>query len=283
MLCRGCFFDCVETEVHTTIVQNRLFKPGERIAIGASGGKDSTVLIHLLHTLNARYSYGIELILLSVDEGIVGYRDDSLKTVHQNQETYGLPLHIVSYAELYGCTMDQVVAKIGKKHNCTYCGVFRRQALDRGARTLGASKIATGHNADDIAETVLLNLLRGDHFRLGKCTEIMTGEEGDLPRCKPLKYLYEKEIVLYAHFKELIYFSTECIYSPEAYRGFAREFLKDLERVQSSSIIDLIHSGEVLTVEGKTPVKRTCERCGAISSQAVCKACILLETLNALP
>lgn len=50
--------------------------------------------------------------------------------------------------------MDRVVEKIGKKGNCTYCGVFRRQSLEKGAILMSASKLATGHNADDAAETV---------------------------------------------------------------------------------------------------------------------------------
>ena len=97
-----------------------------------------------------------------MDEGISGYRDDSLETVKRNEQQYNVPLKIVSYKDLYGWTMDDIVRNIGKKNNCTFCGVFRRQALDRGAMLINANKIATGHNADDIAETVLLNLLRGD-------------------------------------------------------------------------------------------------------------------------
>ena len=99
-----------------------------------------------------------------------------------------------------------------------------------------ADKILTGHNADDIAETVYMNILRGDFFRLGKCVDIVTGgvdrkdDDEGLPRAKPFNYTYEKEIVMYAHFKKLDYFTTECIYAPGAYRGYVRELIKDLEK-----------------------------------------------------
>jgi len=84
-------------------------------------------------------------------------------------------LKILSYKDIYGWTMDEIVKVIGLTGNCTFCGVFRRQALDRGAKMLGVNKICTGHNADDIAETVLMNILRGDFFRLSKCVDIVSG------------------------------------------------------------------------------------------------------------
>ena len=156
-LCKPCFLHVFEAEIHHTITTNNLFQRGEKIAIGASGGKDSTVLASVLKTLNARHDYGLELRLLSIDEGIRGYRDDSLETVKRNARQYDMPLTILGYEELYGWTMDQVVEQVGKKGNCTYCGVFRRQALDRGAARLGVRHVVTGHNADDVAETVLMN------------------------------------------------------------------------------------------------------------------------------
>jgi len=262
--------------------------------------------------------------------------------------------------------MDQVVAQIGKKGNCTYCGVFRRQALDRGAAKLDIKHVVTGHNADDVAETVMMNLLRGDLPRLARTTSIVTSSvASEIKRSKPLKYAYEKEIVLYAHHKKLDYFTTECIYSPEAFRGSARALIKDLEKIRPSSILDIVKSGEdmaalvppevnaaascadgeeattgcgssagrsgggemaevekqlaenevaadleievKLPANGKSPVTRSsqstdspsihdknrrsrrkvvkqvmgrCERCGYLSSQSICKACMLLEGLN---
>ncbi|XP_017755356.1 PREDICTED: cytoplasmic tRNA 2-thiolation protein 1-like [Eufriesea mexicana] len=278
-LCKECFFFAFESEIHNTIIQGKLFRSGDKVAIGASGGKDSTVLAYVLKTLNERYQYGIELFLLSIDEGITGYRDDSLKTVQQNKDDYGLPLKILSYKELYGWTMDEIVSEIGRKNNCTFCGVFRRQALDRGAALLAVDCIATGHNADDIAETVLMNILRGDIARLQRCTSIITAGADCIKRCKPLKYAYEKEIVMYAYFKQLVYFSTECVFAPNAYRGHARTFLKDLEKIRPSSILDIIHSGETLQLKEsiKLPERRNCSRCGFVSSQEICKACIMLE------
>ncbi|RDL39467.1 Cytoplasmic tRNA 2-thiolation protein 1 [Venustampulla echinocandica] len=244
-LCKECFIAVFEAEIHHTITSTSLFAPGDRIAIGASGGKDSTVLASVLKTLNERYNYGLELVLLSIDEGIKGYRDDSLETVKRNAVQYDMALKIVGYDELYGWTMDQVVETIGKKGNCTYCGVFRRQALDRGAKMLGIKHVVTGHNADDVAETILMNLLRGDLPRLARTTSIVTGDAtSDVRRSKPLKYAYEKEIVLYAHHKKLDYFSTECLYSPEAFRGSARSLIKNLERVRPTAILDVVRSGE---------------------------------------
>ena len=87
---------------------------------------------------------------------------------------------------------------------------------------------------------------------------------------------------MYAYFKKLDYFSTECIYAPNAYRGFAREFLKELEKVRPSAIIDIIHAGEQfqLREDTKKTLLTTCTRCGYISSNKLCKACVLLEGLN---
>jgi len=96
-LCKECFLEAFENEVHHTITSGKLFHPGQVVAIGASGGKDSTVLAYVMKHLNEKHDYKLNLMLLSIDEGITGYRDDSLDTVKQNKEDYQLPLKILSY------------------------------------------------------------------------------------------------------------------------------------------------------------------------------------------
>uniref|UniRef100_A0A1B6IR92 Uncharacterized protein n=1 Tax=Homalodisca liturata TaxID=320908 RepID=A0A1B6IR92_9HEMI len=198
-MCKECFFWAFETEIHQTILEGKLFQKGQTVAIAASGGKDSTVLAYVMKLLNKKHDYGLKLVLLSVDEGITGYRDDSLDTVKQNRDDYEMPLKILSYEELYGWTMDKIVAQIGRKNNCTFCGVFRRQALDRGAALLGVDAVATGHNADDLAETVLMNILRGDIARLQRCTAIITSVFLRLMRTEDMQGYFLKTWRKYDH------------------------------------------------------------------------------------
>lgn len=322
LLCKNCFFKQIEDQVHETIISEKMFSPGEIVVSGASGGKDSTVLLHLLTLLNVRHSYNLDIRLLSIDEGIRGYREDSIRTVMDNATTYQLPLHILSYSDLFGWTMDEVVEQVGVRNSCTYCGVLRRQALERGAVQIGATVIATGHNADDNAETILMNILRADIPRLlqptgvlinhvnsnnnviraggkrkGKeeesstssgtsppyhdvaaaeepsllidpthsishslssCSSVAGGGSILLPppalrRVKPLKHLYQKDIVLYARHKNLLYFSTECTYAHEAFRGTVRNLLKRLEVLYPQCIAQIAHSGNMLPMATRPP------------------------------
>ena len=112
---------------------------------------DSTVLAYVMKTLNERDQYGLNLFLLSIDEGITGYLDRPSSGINNNTTCLSRSSPMTSY------TGGQWIAsspRLEKKNNCTFCGVFRRQALDA---SLGVDHIVTGHNADDMAETVLTN------------------------------------------------------------------------------------------------------------------------------
>ncbi|OIR58078.1 MAG: ATP-binding domain-containing protein 3 [Amphiamblys sp. WSBS2006] len=280
-LCRDCFFASLEEEVHATIQKNNMFpKKHTRVAIGASGGKDSTALVHILSSLNKKHGYGLDLHLLSIDEGISPYRDDSLKTVRENSETYSLPLTVLSYKELFGWTLDEIVQKTGPKQSCMYCGALRRQALDRGASLIGAEILVTGHNADDIAETLLLNFIRGDIRRLHTCGASATlGSSEIVPRAKPFKYTTQKEIVLYAYLKKLDYFSTECSYATDSARGDVRTLIQKLNTLDLQTVHNTVVSAERIFVPEKDK-RRKCGKCNAVSAGELCHVCALIDGLS---
>ncbi|XP_057286899.1 cytoplasmic tRNA 2-thiolation protein 1 [Pezoporus wallicus] len=279
-LCRDCFVLRFEAEFLGSITpvpgsRVPVPAPGSTVAVAASGGKDSTVLSHLLQRFGLRL--GLRLALVSVDEGIAGYREAALAAVREGRG--GAPLLVLSHRDVFGWSVDELGAALGAGSRCTFCGVLRRQALERAARLLGADWIATGHNADDIAETLLMNFLRGDVARLRR-----TASEGAVPRCKPLRHACEKEIVLYAHFRRLRYVSTECAYAARAFRGHARALLKGLEAARAAAVPALGHSGRRLPVAGDARAPRrplcACARCGFASSQGLCKACVLQGALQ---
>ncbi|KAJ3438185.1 cytoplasmic tRNA 2-thiolation protein [Anaeramoeba flamelloides] len=282
-VCKECFFYIVEDSVHRAIVDHKLFTKGDILAVGASGGKDSTTLIHILHVLNEKYDYGADLHMVSIDEGIKGYRDESLDAVRRNQKKYGWPLTIVSFKDLFGYSLDTIVSLLGHRKTCTHCGIFRRQALDVGAKKISATKIVLGHNANDYAETTLLNLIRGDLSRLKRGSTIITDSGYGPARIKPFKYVYQEEIVKYAFLKKLDYHSVECPYAINAQRGLPRVYLNQLDRVASWSVLGFIKSNEQLQINEKKKKKliaKKCIKCGFLTSQKLCQACVLRQTLE---
>lgn len=289
-VCKNCFFSLFEDDIHNTITSSKMFTKGMTVGIGISGGKDSTVLAFVLDKLNKQYDYRLNLVLLCVDEGIEGYRDYSIDTVHENAKDLKLSLKIVSFEDMFKTNMDRIVKKVGTKNNCTYCGIFRRQALEEAARNFKVDIIVTGHNADDMAETVILNLLRGDFNRLVRCTQAVTNKQIiqedfclSLPRAKPFKYTYQKEIVLYAFHKKLNYFSTECTYAPESSRGYVRNFLKEIEKIDSRIILKIIKSGDEIQKNNENAINVfSCLKCThpTSSKNKICKGCSLIELLK---
>lgn len=288
-LCRECFAFALEEEVYTTCQRFELIKSGDIVAIGVSGGKDSTVLLHVLHTINQRHNMGFQIQLLCIDEGISGYRDNALETVKFNAEKYQLPLLILSFTDLFGWTLNEIFHATQTKETCTYCGIFRRRALDIGAQKVNATKVAVGHNADDISETVLLNVLRGDVTRFGRSVDIKTdGIDNKLagssiaPRIKPFALTNQKEIVFYSHFLDLKYYAVECPYAIQAFRRFPRQYLVEKQQ-KDPGLMRRIIEGAIL-YQNQTPSAEVdiqyCNKCGAPSNHDICMACRLLEKLD---
>ncbi|CCF75941.1 cytoplasmic tRNA 2-thiolation protein 1 [Babesia microti strain RI] len=283
--CKECFLDNFVSEIHETIVQYDMINNNDRVCVGVSGGKDSSVLIDILYNIKVTYGYSWQLFLLAIDEGIKGYRDDSLAVVQHIKDKYNLPLEVLSFKHSFGRDMDEIVIKTGSKNNCTVCGVYRRNLLNQGGKFIQANKICTGHNADDVAETLLLNLFRGDSLKLVQQSSLLNNVDG-ITRIKPLFKCAQKEIVLYARYANIEYFSTECKYLKDAYRGKMRDFINRLQITNPRLVINLVNSslqyGSSKSIESvEIDANRSkCENCGSLADGRLCKMCQITEKLN---
>ena len=171
-LCAAHFIEDAGARVLAAMKHECMVSPGDRVAVGLSGGKDSTALLLLLHRFLP--TLGATLVAVTIDEGIAGYREETLKAARDLTTEIGIEHVIVTFADLFGADLDAIL--VGREsQGCTVCGVLRRRALAEAVKQVGATKLATGHNLDDEAQSVLMNVLRGDLPRLRQDTS--TGQD----------------------------------------------------------------------------------------------------------
>ncbi|MBP1986442.1 tRNA 2-thiolation protein NcsA [Halolamina salifodinae] len=269
----------------------------ETWVIGLSGGKDSVVLTEILADTFGK-DPRVELVALSIHEGIEGYRDESLAASEELTADLEIAHEVVGYEEEFGVRMDDVVEDDPENMApCAYCGVFRRDLLEDYAEQLGADKLLTGHNLDDEAQTALMNFLEGDVKQVAKHFDASIGgfedrEESDsfVPRAKPLRDIPEKEVALYAHLNDLPAHITECPHASEAYRGEIQELLLKLEENHPGTRHSIMAGYEELASlaadsyddDGNGKDLGECERCGSTTSGDVCRKCRLLASMEAV-
>ena len=285
-LCGACLVQTTSDRVRRTINRHKMLEDEDRIAVAISGGKDSAVLLDILHRIESNFPKS-EIIPVTIDEGIHGYRNEALEAARVLTKSLDLHLEVLSFRDLIGHSLDEIVEMRNEKSlgACSYCGVFRRRALNAAAQQLEADVIATGHNLDDEAQTVLMNIMRGDSRRISRTNVPRRGSiEGLVPRIKPVSEISERDIVAYAHHLELVYHDAPCPYAGEAYRNDLRLFLNDMEHKRPGTLLAVLTSAETMTAafldSPSTWKPMTCERCNMPSSNKLCKACEMLEELG---
>jgi len=279
-LCQEHFISYFEAKVQETLLSAGMIAKKERIAVAVSGGKDSAALLFCLHRILSGQE--VELVAITVDEGIAGYRDDTIQAAQTIARQLGVEQHMVSFRKEYGQSLDRMV--VGKRvAPCTYCGVFRKHALNRAARNLGADKIATGHNLDDEAQTVMMNYLKGDLERLMRLRP-RRAQKGLVPRIKPLRMIPEKEIALYCMVNGIFFQSRECPYASLSLRAEVRDMMNVLESQSPGTKLSLVGGFEKLAerIQGDWAQMdlAVCRKCGEPCVGESCKACQLLEEIT---
>ncbi|MFZ3059672.1 MAG: TIGR00269 family protein [Candidatus Methanoperedens sp.] len=274
-LCKVHFIEDVERKIKRDIRKFKMVKRDDRIAVALSGGKDSIALLYILHKI-FKNRPDIELLAITIDEGISGYRENTIKHAEKLTGELGIPLKVSSFGDGFGITLDELTGK--KEHAaCTLCGVLRKNLLNKAARELSATKLAIGHNLDDESQTILMNYLRGDVDRIKRMLPDAI-QPGMVLRIKPLRSIPEKEVALYGFLNDLPVSTDECPYSGEALRNEIREIINNYEVKHPGTKYSLLRGFEaiskVLNPLGTQVLQ--CEKCGEPSSETICKTCRLL-------
>ena len=266
------------------------------ILVAVSGGKDSAVLLTMVNDIIGKRR-DVEIISGCVDEGIDGYRSPSLEMARELSESLGVKFVSLSYEEMGFERMDEVVRRMpamGELHDeadglmpCSYCGVFRRQSLNALAQKTNADVMALGHNLDDMAQSILMNLQKGEierSVRLAPHTS--TPIDGIVPRIVPLRWIPEQEIHAQAISRGLPFHHGECPHAPGAQRQQSRAVIAQLEALTPGARHGLLHSLDNIREihrdaypDSKQEVVE-CSECGEITSRLVCQSCTMKKWLS---
>ncbi|UCE74698.1 MAG: TIGR00269 family protein [Methanomassiliicoccales archaeon] len=284
-LCKFHLIEFFEKRVKKEMRKQSRLGKNEVVALAVSGGKDSIVMMHILQDILGKRK-DLEFQAITVDEGIGGYRPGSIKYAAKNCQALGIEQHIISFQDIVNITMDEITKLPIKTTPCSYCGVFRRKALNVKAKELGATKLATGLNLDDTAQSILMNLLRGDVAKLARLGPHSRVQEGLVPRIQPLRLIPEKESYLYGMLKDIEFYDGECPYSNRALRGKYRDIINDLEKDTPGTRHALLQSYDSIAdalMKSFPPAKLLkCQQCGEPTLNTVCKSCSMVKDLKGM-
>ena len=282
-LCSEHFMKFVEKRVKKEIRRQVNIHSGDVIAVAVSGGKDSMVTLHHLHSVLGERR-DIEIQCITIDEGIKGYRPKSIDLVKKFCADRGIKYNQASFSKMFGMTMDKIAPLSEDSSPCTYCGVFRRNAMNDVARKIGATYLATGLNLDDTAQSIMMNFTRGDVERLVRLGPHKKVQPGLIPRIQPLRMIPEKESLLYAIVAGIPFHNGTCPYSDEALRNQFRYVIDELETRSPGTRHSIISSYDQMLpmlAAGFKPAKLNKCGCGEPTLGKECKACELKDILNA--
>lgn len=283
-LCQECFIQFTQERVFRTIRKYRLIEKGDTVLLGLSGGKDSVMLLEILNKLRERRI--INLVALTIDEGIPGYREAGIEIAKKNTKKYGIKHKIVTFQETLGTTLSNIMEDrefTDFKGACTYCGVFRRRILNQIARSEGATKIATGHNLDDETQSILMNYLEGNIENLIRIGPISKASSDIfIPKIKPLREIPEREVGLYVVARDLPVHFASCPYAVDSFRMEVGTFIKQISRDRPTLMYSTLRGFEKIKnalQKEHRPSKnlKLCRICKEPATGELCKGCTFLN------
>ena len=208
-----------------------LIQPYDKIAVGLSGGKDSTVMLYALSVLQKTLPIPFELQGISLD---VGWNND-YQIIGQYCQQLGVPFHLEQ------TNIGRIVYEERKETNpCSLCANMRRGAINHTAKALGCNKVALGHHLDDALETFLMSLVfEGRMHTFSPRTYL---SRADITVIRPMIYVYEKDIITAARQLELPVVPNNCPADGITKRHSMKEELSRLEAMNSTVRERMLHA-----------------------------------------
>lgn len=268
--CRDCFVRHVREQVKRAIAAFDMFTPEDRILVAVSGGKDSLALWEVLLEL------GYEAAGLYVGLGIGAYSSGSAELVRAFAEQRHARLIEVDLEAEFGFDIP-TAGRRGSRSSCSVCGLSKRYVFNRAAAERGFDVIATGHNLDDEAATLLGNTLRWQTEYIARQFPVLPAEDGFVRKVKPLHRLSELETAAYAFLQGIDYVVEEC---PLVAGNTQLRYKEAMNALEASSpgtkaqfFLNYLERGAPLFAHEDEAELRPCERCGQQTTGRFCAFC----------
>ncbi len=176
-----------------------LVKPGDKVCVCISGGKDSMLMAKLFQELKRHSDFEFEVKFLVMNPG---YNEHNLNHIKMNLDLLNIPATIID-------TNIFEIANSQEKSPCYLCAKMRRGALYKLASNLGCNKIALGHHFDDVIETTLMNMLNAGSFQT-MLPKLHSDNNEGMELIRPLYLIREKDIKAWAKYNDLRFIMCAC-------------------------------------------------------------------------
>ena len=176
-----------------------LVKPGDKIAVCISGGKDSMLMAKCFQELKLHNKFEFEVKFLVMDPG---YSEANRKVIEENAKSLNIPITI------FESDIFESVFTV-EKSPCYLCARMRRGHLYHFAQELGCNKIALGHHYDDVLETILMGMLYGAQVQTMMPKLHSTNFEG-MELIRPLYLVREDDIKAWRDYNGLHFIQCAC-------------------------------------------------------------------------
>ena len=233
-LCKECFIRYFRKKVYKTIRGYKLFTKRDVLCVACSGNDDSLAVLYLVGQLAKRQRQGI--FAICVDECIEGYSKKRLDHARRFCDKHGIDFVTASFKEEFGHTLKEMMLEKSrenpKQDPCNLCITLKRRLINDYVRKLKATRIVTGHNLDDEAQSMLKSIFDGNNKLTGTMGP-STGKErgsGSIPEVKPLFFCTGNETQMYSKLLKLGASRLICPYKKDSYRDMLSRHLEKLER-----------------------------------------------------